>query len=115
MKTLEVELFGRKLKLYERKTVDVYTAYEFSKAHPEQDFKIRLMEFALMIRDSLKPNLKWYNKIFLSYKVNIDYLLKNLSPAQLLELVDKINELEGNKKKVTPEAANQSDGTPPPD
>jgi len=104
MKSIEVELFRKKIKLYERSALDVFQFFEFAKEHPiEKENSIWILECAMMIRDALKPNLKWYNKILLSRKVNINYLLKNLSPAQLLKLSEKINELEGNKKKVISE------------
>ncbi len=112
MKSVEVELFGRKVKLYERSAFDQFELFEYYKAHPEPDYGVRLLGFAMMILDSLKPNLKWYNKIVLSRKYNTDYLLKNLTPTQLLELEKKINELEGNKKKLE-EQESPSDEQPP--
>jgi hypothetical protein len=97
MKTAEIELFGKKLKLYERSAFDVYQLYEIARQQTNPSDQI--IQMAMMIEDSLKPNLKWYSfrlKRMLTYKG----ILKRLSPSLMAELIDKINELEGNKKKL---------------
>jgi len=97
MKTAAVELWGRKLKLFERSASDVFQLGEISKKSDNPGEQILFM--AMAIEDALKPNLKWWTfrlKRMLSYKS----ILKKCTPSQLIELIDQLNELEGNKKKV---------------
>lgn len=111
-KSVEIELFGRKVLLFERSAADVLELYEFHKSS-DGKFGLHIFEFAMQISDALKPNLKtFWDKKTLGRKFKPGYLIKNLSPAQLLELSEKVSELEGNKKKVT-ETASQSEETLP--
>jgi hypothetical protein len=98
MKTAEIELFGKKLKLYERVTRDCFQLATMVKTQ-EDNLTNRLIFSAIMIQDSLRPNFKWWNFI-LKRRCSYKGLFERLSPSEMGELIDKINEIEG-KKKVT--------------
>jgi hypothetical protein len=109
-KYADAPVLGKGVKIYERTAFDVFELYKYMEGQKDKNFTSEIMAMAAMISDAARPNLKW--KPWLRKRLSVRGLINSLSPSQLGELVSQINELEGNKKKVTGEES-QSVVNPP--
>lgn len=104
MKTKQITLFGKELILSERCAADVLNLSETIKVYTTEEkssVTFYLMVSTTVIEDALKSNisnLRWYNflkKSNLPKILNANYILKNLSQKEIMDLTKEVYELEG--------------------
>lgn len=100
----KIELFGMKLLLSERTARDVNNLDKDFR-NSKNDFQEVILQRIIVIRDGLRINfkiLKWWNIVrrFKLRKVCKEiFLFENLSPSKIIELSNKVFELEGIEVK----------------
>jgi hypothetical protein len=99
--SVDVELAGRKVKLFERSYLErVYFFETIKKESPKaEEVFFRL---TLLLRGCLKYNFKWWTFLLKRrYTLkNITKIVNELTQSEMTYLFEKIEELEGDKKKV---------------
>jgi len=100
-KILPIKLFGEDLLLSERLAKDVNKLYSLAKSKKEKEYSDILFETVIIVSDSLKlnsRNLKWF-QLRKRYRIkkysNLNYLLSNLSSAEIFNLAQEVYKLEG--------------------
>ena len=100
----KIELFGMKLFLSERTARDVNNLDKHFR-NSKNDFQEVILQRIIVIRDGLRINfkiLKWWNIVrrFKLRKICKEiFLFENLSPSKIIELSNKVFELEGIEVK----------------
>lgn len=104
---------GLKLKILQRKALDVIQLAEFARKSPERNDPSRqVFEFAKIVSDSLKANIdqlpwwRWIRRFRISQLVRVKRLMKEFSVQQLGVYALEVFKAEGLtdddlKKKVT--------------
>lgn len=104
---------GLKLKILQRKALDVIQLAEFARKSPERNDPSRqVFEFAKIVSDSLKANIdqlpwwRWIRRLRISRSVRVKCLMKEFSVQQLGVYALEVFKVEGLtdddlKKKVT--------------
>ncbi len=97
-----VFLGGLKLKILQRKALDVIQLAEFSRRSTERnDPSKQVFEFAKVVSDSLKANIehvprwRWFRRLRISYLVRVKRLMKELSVQQLSVYALEVFKAEG--------------------
>lgn len=109
-KQIDVDILGVKAKLSERNANDVLDLAEFSMTKTMNGL-MALKISAILINQSLSfwiEKHSFIKRFFLNRKLSTKKLMK-LSPKEITEFAEMVNELENGKKKVVTEAVNQSD------
>jgi len=105
----EIIIAGKKVELSERSAKSVLDLISLSRSKGK-DLQAGIIGMSIMINQALQY---WIDKrlfsFYWSWKFSARKLLKKLTIKEMSEFVDIINDLEGNKKKVTPAVENQSD------
>jgi hypothetical protein len=108
----EINLFGRSVLLAQRDSYDIMMMTNFAmKNRGKLTPEVFLYETAKVVETGMKYSYKilpWYRvikKLLLKRILRVNYLLKNLSQEELVELSTQIYQLEGidvsnDKKKV---------------
>lgn len=108
-----VTVGGLKLKILQRKALDVIQLAEFSRRSTERnDPSKQVFELAKIVSDSLKanadllPKWRWFRRHRIKYLVRVKRLMKELSVQQLSIYALEVFKTEGLseddlKKKVT--------------
>jgi hypothetical protein len=97
-----VILGGLKLKILQRKALDVIQLAEFSRRSTERnDPAKQVFEFAKVVSDSLKanadyvPRWRWIRRLRIKYLVRVKRLMKELSVQQLSVYALEVFKAEG--------------------
>mgnify|MGYP001210750374 FL=1 len=97
-----VILGGLKLKILQRKALDVIQLAEFSRRSTERnDPAKQVFEFAKVVSDSLKANIdhiprwRWIRRLRIKYLVRVKRLMKELSVQQLSVYALEVFKAEG--------------------
>lgn len=108
-----VNIGGLKLKILQRKALDVIQLAEFSRRSTERnDPSKQVFELAKVVSDSLKanadllPKWRWIRRLRIKYLVRVKRLMRELSVQQLSVFALEVFKTEGLseddlKKKVT--------------
>lgn len=115
-KTLEVELFGKKLLLSERDAKDVLMLANYAEKACDNTIQNNLVQAAAVLEASLHinyANTKWYefNKKKLKKLLSSQSLLKELSQRQIIDLAFDVLKMEGlvsDKKEINSEKKTQT-------
>lgn len=106
---IEVEILGVNSKLSERNANDVLDLAEFSMSKQMDGFKA-LKISAILINQSLSywiESHSFIKRFFLKRKLSVKKLMR-LSPKEIQEFAEMVNELENGKKKVVTTTDKQS-------
>ncbi len=97
-----VQIRGFKLKILQRKALDVIQLAEFSRRSTERnDPAKQVFEFAKVVSDSLKinvdhlPRWRWIRRLRIAYLVRVKRLMKELSVQQLSVYALEVFKVEG--------------------
>jgi len=101
-KQLKIELLNKDVILSERNTNDVFALSDFS-TEGELTFVKALRISAILVNQSLElwfESFGFFKRFFLKREFSVRKLLKKLTPKEITELANQINEIEGVKKKT---------------
>lgn len=111
-----VILGGLKLKILQRKALDVIQLAEFSRRSTERnDPAKQVFEFAKVVSDSLKANIdllpkwRWFRRLRIKYLVRVKRLMKELSVQQLSVYALEVFKAEGLSENDLKKKAPKSD------
>lgn len=97
-----VNIGGLKLRILQRKALDVIQLAEFSRRSTERnDPTKQLFEFAKVVSDSLRVNIdlipkwRWFRRLRIAYLVRVKRLMREFSVQQLSVFALEVFKTEG--------------------